>query len=365
MRSVAIIVWVVIVRSLEEERQRVLEIFLDRLHVAQCRANCDLQYQDDLSSANRGQCWTVCHVLASDPPLWARICEDKASVVCGPGCQTACSLNNTSELEIVETEVSASESGGLIRLTSAEEAEERGAGVNILVARGKDGAWYELVQTAECEMESVRGPGETWVIRVSAAGEASISRVERGEEREQAHWELFLDKMERDGGIFQVEVFWREDTRGERVTVTWSLDTVRGAMETRNTRVRLPVPPGARVTIQVRNEESGAVSDSLTLETPGADPVDSEERVLETSGNTLIMATSVTLLLVLAAILCLVISLYKRTRILCSSQSSSLASVTSTHSLALEKNKSIISFDTFVSRNKISVPELVSTKAKF
>ena len=51
---------VFVVHSLEEEPHQVLDIFHDRVLVAQCRAGCDLRYLDDLD-LDRGQCWTVCH----------------------------------------------------------------------------------------------------------------------------------------------------------------------------------------------------------------------------------------------------------------------------------------------------------------
>ena len=354
--------------SLEEEAQRVLDIFQDRLLVAQCRAGCDLRYLGDhqqqqhqhlTPGADRGQCWTVCHLLASAPPVWARICESQASSVCGPGCQTACSLYRASDLEIVEAREEAEVSeGGLVRLTSAREV---GAVVNILVARDRDGAWYELMQTPEREMEAMVDMVEAWVIRVTAGGVVSVISVQEAE-----HWELFLDHIEWDTGIYQVEVFWTKHnnnmTAGEKVRVTWSLDTVQGVMVTTDTRVRLPVPPGARVTIQVRSEVTGAVSDSLTLEIPSDNGQQEAVSTSDTmSGSLLATVIFIVLLLFLAVTVGLVISLYRRTKLLCSSQSLHSVRVSSP-SLTTEKNKSIISFDTFVKRNKISVPEIVSTK---
>ena len=81
--------------SLEEEEtaaKHVLDIFHDRVLVAQCRAGCDHRYLGDHHhqmpvsgghhhhhkmsvSGARGQCWTVCHLLASAPPVWAQICD--------------------------------------------------------------------------------------------------------------------------------------------------------------------------------------------------------------------------------------------------------------------------------------------------
>ena len=117
------------------------------------------------------------------------------------------------------------------------------------MARDEDGAWYELVQTPEREMEAMVDMVEAWVIRVTAGGKVSILSV-----KEADHWELFLDHIEWDKGIYQVEVFWtRHNNYGERVVVTWSLDTVQGVMVSTDTRVRLPVPPGSQVTIQVSN----------------------------------------------------------------------------------------------------------------
>ena len=113
--------------------------------------------------------------------------------------------------------------------------------------------WYELVQTPEREMEAMVDMAEAWVIRVTPGGEVSIISV-----KEAKHWELFLDHIKWDKGIYQVEVFWtrhnnNNNNNGERVRVTWSLDTVQGVMVTTDTRVRLPVPPGSQVTIQVSN----------------------------------------------------------------------------------------------------------------
>ena len=337
--------------SLEEEAQHVLDIFHDRVLVAQCRAGCDLRYMGDPHGADRGQCWTVCHLLASAPVIWAQICEGRAVSVCGPGCQIACSHYQATDLEIIEAGEEAEVSEGLVRVTSDHEA-----AVNILVARDKTGAWYELIQTPEREMESVGDMTEAWVIRVTAGGEVSIISVKEGE-----HWELFLDHIEQDNGHYQVEVFWTEDTAGDRVTVTWSLDTVRGVMVTRDTRVRLPVPPGARVTVQVRSEATGAVSDSLTLDIPGDTQTDVSD--MEAGGGSfLVLVIFIVLLLFLALTVGLVISLYRRTQLLCSSQSWSSVRVSS-ESLSTDKNRSLMSFDTFVMKNRISVPEIVSTRA--
>ena len=177
--------------------------------------------------------------------------------MCGPGCQTACSLYRASDLKITEAREEAEVSEGVVRVTSSSSSSSSSSGavVNILVARDKKGAWYELVQTPEREMDGMVDMVEAWVIRVTAGGEVSIIRVKEAE-----HWELFLDHIEWDKGIYQVEVFWtrhnnnnNNNNNGERVRVTWSLDTVRGVMETTDTRVRLPVPPGSQVTIQVSN----------------------------------------------------------------------------------------------------------------
>ena len=356
MRSLPILI-VFIVHSLEEEAQQVLDIFHDRVLVAQCRAGCDLRYLDDL---DRGQCWTVCHLLASAPVIWTQICEGREVSVCGPGCQTACSHYKATDLKIVEAREEAEVSEGLVRVSSSEDGAH---GVYILVARDKEGAWYELMQTQKREMESMGDMMEAWVIRVTAGGEVSIISVKEGE-----HWELFLGHIEPDSGHFLVEVFWTKDTAGEEVTVTWSLDTVRGVMVTRDTRVMLPVPPGARVTVQVYSEVTGAVSDSLPLDIPGAEETvsdDTEEAASSETpggGSFLVLVIFIVLLLFLAVTVGLVISLYRRTKLLCSSQSWSSVRESS-QSLSSDKNRSLISFDTFVMKNRISVPEIVSTRA--
>ena len=116
------------------------------------------------------------------------------------------------------------------------------------------------------------------------------------------------------------------------------------------------------------------MSDSLTLEIPSADvqitpqtcpqcTVDGEEAETSAmSGSLLITVIFIVILLLLAVTVGLVIRIFRKTQLLSSSQSLSSVSVSSP-SLSTEKNKSILSFDTFVARNKISVPELASTKA--
>ena len=354
-RSLPIVILVFVHSSLEEGAQQVLDIFHDRLLVAHCRAGCELVYKAQPLGADIGQCWTVCHLMSSAPPVWAKICESKGSSVCGAGCQTACSLYKVSELEIVETSEKAevSEGGGLVRLTSTIEAGD-GAVVNILVARDGDGAWWELVQTPKLEMGSMVAMAEAWVVRVTAGGEVSIIDV-----KERKHWELFLEYIKWESGVFQVEVYWTEDKTRQKMTVSWSLGTVRGVLVTTDSRVRLPVPPGARVTIQVKDEGTGAVSDSLTLDIPDACETETDAGQ-PGSGSLLVMLIFVMILIFLAVTIGLVISLYRRTLRLCSSQS--LCSVrVSSQSLSTEKNKSILSFDTFITRNKISVPESVPT----
>ena len=83
MRSSVIMIVMFVHASVEEEEtaaKHVLDIFHDRVLVAQCRAGCDHRYlghphhQMSVEGA-RGQCWTVCHLLASAPPVWARICD--------------------------------------------------------------------------------------------------------------------------------------------------------------------------------------------------------------------------------------------------------------------------------------------------
>ena len=121
------------------------------------------------------------------------------------------------------------------------------------------------------------------------------------------------------------------------------------------------LPPGARVTVQVRSEATGAVSDSLTLDIPG--DTQTEVSDMEAGGGSfLILVIFIVLLLFLAVTVGLVISLYRRTQLLCSSQSWSSVRVSS-ESLSTDKNRSLMSFDTFVMKNRISVPEIVSTRA--
>ena len=117
------------------------------------------------------------------------------------------------------------------------------------------------------------------------------------------------------------------------------------------------------------------MSDSLTLEIPSADvqmnpqtcpqcTVGEEAEVSAStmSGSLLITVIFIVILLLLAVTVGLLIRIFRKTQLLSSSQSLSSVRVSSP-SLSTEKNKSILSFDTFVARNKISVPELVSTKA--
>ena len=113
------------------------------------------------------------------------------------------------------------------------------------------------------------------------------------------------------------------------------------------------------------------MSDSLTLDIPSADvqinpktcpqcTVGEEEAEVSAntmSGGLLIMVIFIVILLILAVTVGLVIRIFRRTQLLSSSQSLSSVRVSSP-SLSTEKNKSILSFDTFVARNKISVPEI-------
>ena len=125
----------------------------------------------------------------------------------------------------------------------------------------------------------------------------------------------------------------------------------------------------------MQSEDTGALSDSLTLEIPSADvqmnpqtcpqcTVGEEAEVSAStmSGSLLITVIFIVILLLLAVTVGLLIRIFRKTQLLSSSQSLSSVRVSSP-SLSTEKNKSILSFDTFVARNKISVPELVSTKA--
>ena len=126
----------------------------------------------------------------------------------------------------------------------------------------------------------------------------------------------------------------------------------------------------------MQSEDTGALSDSLTLEIPSAAvqinsqtcpqcTVGEEEAEVSAStmsGSLLVTVIFIVTLLILAVTMGLVIRIFRRTQLLSSSQSLSSVRVSSP-SLSMEKNKSILSFDTFVARNKISVPEIVSAKA--
>ena len=119
----------------------------------------------------------------------------------------------------------------------------------------------------------------------------------------------------------------------------------------------------ATTLIQVRSEDTGALSDSLTLEIPSTYGEEEAEVSASTMrGSLLVTVIFIVILLILAVTMGLVIRIFRRTQLLSSSQSLSSVRVSSP-SLSTEKNKSILSFDTFVARNKISVPEIVSAKA--
>ena len=111
----------------------------------------------------------------------------------------------------------------------------------------------------------------------------------------------------------------------------------------------------------MRSEDTGALSDSLTLEIPSADGQE-EAEANTMRGSILVTVIFIVTLLILAVTVGLVIRIFRKTQLLSSSQSLSSVRVSSP-SLSTEKNKSILSFDIFVARNKISVPEIVSAKA--
>ena len=321
-----------------------LDIFQERLQVARCRAGCGLRYED---GAGRAQCGAGCQLAATQPRTWARVC--RAPDLCAGPCLAACSLHTARPLSLAPATAARpryTRQGGLVTL-----AGEAGA-VYTLVARDGAGAWYELGQAGAGQLELVARMVETFLVRVTAAGEVTVTelRTDSDTRAGEEFWELYLGSIEQEGEIFQVEVVWGERpaaaVEGSRYSVVWSVGTVAGHQLTNQSRAELPVAPGSRVTVQVRDLATRRTSDSLTLDTPDTA---SSEAAAGSLGSVVAGAA----LLGLAIILGVVISLYRRTAALTSHSSQSLAQ---------ERDKSIISFDTFLNKNQISIPDFHNTQ---
>ena len=315
----------------------VLHIFRDRLEVARCRAGCDAR----LHGEQRGQCWTVCHMLAADPHTWARVCSlGRHHGVCDQTCLTACRLYTEGDLNLsTNSSLTMSLSDGRVTLHN-----KPAHSVMLLTGRDEAGDWYELGQSTDHHMDTVDTMVETFVICVTVSGDVTIARMEDSNTQDiSEHWELFLDKIDREQNIFHVSVYWLSSEGGQQFAVRWTIDgNIAGVVLTNDTSVTVSAPALAQVTLQVTDIVTGDLSDSLTITTP-----DIPDNSLQSSDNAGLII-SLIIMFTLVIILAIVIIIFRRTKPSCTSSNNSLIST--------GQDKSIISFDTFVKKNQILVP---------
>ena len=324
-----------------DEAADVLQVFKDRIHVAACRAGCGHMYREN--ARDFGQCWTVCHMMSTDLDTWTRVCQEGKHVgeVCQDACQHACNqytshMTQTSSHERIRYRVD----DNIITIING-----LSGAVYILTSRDSGSNWYELGQTQDNVMEMLPDMEDTFLIRVSVDNEVAIIKIKE-DMMDAPEWELYLDSIIQDGGIFNVKVYWDGDSR--ETAVKWSVGpSIVGVVVTNDTRVQVPAPPLSRITVQVTDVATGVRSDSLTVDTP--------DLVITNTGSVVTIIIAILTILSLLVILSIVINLYKRTKMICSGSDTS-----SETSLRSNQNKSIISFDTFINKNKIKVPSIDS-----
>ena len=350
----------------------VLSLFQDRVDVGLCRARCLHTYsqqeqeekQEKEKEEELEQCWTVCELLSAGPASpWARLCEEAADQLCRPGCLTACShftalslssssttLTSATSTPVLQEDLSPGYRLGLNCSLSLPPPEEKT--VFLVVGQDSRGDWYELSQSPSTTVDLVPFITSLVIIKISHTGRLTVRRMAGcAGEQSGSSWHLRLDSLTRDSGIFRVRVDWSQPhpVSGARYAVSWSIGSVLGVLETDQTSASLSLPPHSTAVIQVSLIESGQSSDSLTVHTP---PLTEEPKPPTSSSTLIILGLVGATFVFLLAILGISIYLYRRTPPLISPATSLSASFTS------QQEKSLISFESFVRQNRISVSDL-------
>ena len=73
MESCVLLVLSLVPVTASLSQELVMSLFLDRVEVGLCRARCSHTYTEQ--EEEEGQCWTVCHLLGTDPQTWTRLCQ--------------------------------------------------------------------------------------------------------------------------------------------------------------------------------------------------------------------------------------------------------------------------------------------------
>ena len=340
----------------------VLSLFHDRVETGLCRARCLQTYSEESEGSQAGedldldQCWTVCQLLSVDPPTWARVCQEGAGEVCRGGCLTACSHFTLLPSPSLGLQEDTSPGYRLTRSHTCSLSLPGGHPGTVFLVVGEDarGDWYEVSQTPHTSLDLVSFIVNLVIIKISHTGQLAVRQMAGCSGQQSDSWQLQLVSLTRDSGIFQVTLDWSSTTsssstepvRGTRFAVKWSIGSVLGVLETHQTSASLSLPPQSRAVVQVSEVETGRTSHSLTVRTPPLTEDPGTARSLLTLG--LAGATILALLLILG----ITIYLYRRTGSPPLSPALSLSA-----SFTSQQEKSLISFDTFVRENRISVSD--------
>jgi hypothetical protein len=366
----------------------VLQIFSDRLHVAHCRSGCLAGWKatgvrgEKAIMSGQEQCWDVCGMLGSDTPTWAEVCNREVCV--GP-CQIACKMFFSTRTTIGQSKRNLFNEAPRIETCSvvweiAPPAISQGL-VFMVVGREGDGRWSEVDQTMGNSLKLTKRFVEVFVVALGGAGVEDIRKVHvvhasaecenvNKESDNEDPWTILLDKIVPDGSIYQVHMHWEEKNASKqsvksenlpfrpqaKYAIRWEIDSVVGVILTNQSVAMIPLPPQSSITAEVSLLDSTLVSSSITVSTPALPTMDT----LNTASVTT-LSVSIIALLALSLLLILVMNLYRRTKDIPNKldNESSLGSgqSMSTSSTTIEtcgQNKSLVTFETFLEKYKIS-----------
>ena len=329
-----------------DSQDSVLSIFLDRVEVGLCRARCSHTYRGEAESES--QCWTVCHLLAADPPTWARVCGE-AGHVCTAACLAACRHFSSLLGASLEDDLSPGYSVNNCSLSLPRPLE---ATVFLVVGQDDNGDWYEVTQTRDTSVELVPYLTNVFVVRIPHTGNLAVTQVSSCQvEDDSQPWQPRLESVLSRDGIFEVRVEWTAPLTGT-CAVSWAVGPVTGVLHTNLTWAQLPVPPLSTALIEVTVLATGDKSDTLTVHTPDIREEEEEEEE-EVEVEEKFHGVAVTLAVAgatgasLFTILIIITYLHRQ------------KPATTSHQ---ERDRSLISFETFVKENRISIVDLHSPR---
>ncbi|CAL4111063.1 unnamed protein product [Meganyctiphanes norvegica] len=240
------------------------------LKTAQCRAHCrqqfegELRKQDDASCHDNKEClvcWETCDLLASNFPIWGRVCDQ--ADLCSHGCQSSCdwdTLHKSSSVPLSQhnSRLTLVFSGTRAQwtLTWAKEAPREHV-VFALFTRTQGNSWNLRLQTADLgtELQDLQHGSDMKLVAVAESGVLSViitpyapplhvdtsvkssgiaSRtkitLDRAQDNEinldaEEAWPLLHEAEVKDSGLVAARVWWApQSNRGGDYLVTWEVE---------------------------------------------------------------------------------------------------------------------------------------------